>query len=200
MIFPPPPILYQHASKQCSDSMRVSEQLQPWSVCSPPPPPPRLKILALPLLWLFWLSLFMTHRHYSLTSSRRHVRGTSHCLVCACDLPLAHRWQRRSREILCPQGRAQWDYDVICVRSIPTSFSCSSSSSDFPAAMTSSSLFTLSDFCMSSVLTSSSSFILQTWVQNIWYTFIYKSFSMSILYCNTLFNNVSSIKRKKEYI
>ena len=30
---------------------------------------------------------------YALTSSRRHVRGTSHCFVCACDLWLAHFWE-----------------------------------------------------------------------------------------------------------
>ena len=42
------------------------------------------------------------NRSYALTSLRRHVGGQSHCLVDACDLCPAHRWQLRLRIILCP--------------------------------------------------------------------------------------------------
>ena len=51
---------------------------------------------------------------YTLTSSCRHVGGTSHCFVRDCDLRLAHFWQLRCmRNPIDPQGRAPWDYDVI---------------------------------------------------------------------------------------
>ena len=42
------------------------------------------------------------NRPYALMSSRHHVGGRSHRLVCACDLLLAHRWQLHLHVILYP--------------------------------------------------------------------------------------------------
>ena len=71
------------------------------------------------LVLSFVQSLRDFHRPYALMSSRRHVGGRCHCLVRACDLLLAHRWQLRLHIILYPPSEGTMRFITsICIWSI----------------------------------------------------------------------------------